>query len=61
MMATISKPSSMLSFEEVPVDGRTISASERGTDQDVQDMTRMGKRQSLRVRLSIPFHRVYEV
>lgn len=40
---------SKLSMEEVPGDSERVPRSELGTDNDAHDMTRMGKKQVLRV------------
>lgn len=44
------KPGSKLSFEELQIENEDVSQAKRGTDADIRDMTRMGKKQVLRVR-----------
>ena len=48
-MDNTTKPSSRLSLEELSSDGQYLPEDERGTDKDMQDMTRIGKKQVLRV------------
>jgi len=44
------KPTHKLSFEEVPSENGSVPEVKKGTDADAADMSRMGKKQVLRVR-----------
>lgn len=48
-MSVTGKPTHRLSFEEVPSENGTLPEIKKGTDADAADMTRMGKKQVLRV------------
>jgi choline transport protein len=51
MSVLTGKPTHRLSFEEVPSEqNATLGEIKKGTDADAADMTRMGKKQVLRVR-----------
>lgn len=51
-MSTAGKPTHRLSFEEVSPENGSLPDIKKGTDADAADMTRMGRKQVLRVRLS---------
>jgi hypothetical protein len=49
-MSVAGKPTHKLSFEEVPSENGSVPDVKKGTDADAADMSRMGKKQVLRVR-----------
>jgi hypothetical protein len=49
VMSVAGKPTHRLSFEEVPSENGSVSGVKKGTDADAADMSRMGKKQVLRV------------
>jgi choline transport protein len=50
-MSVAGKPTHRLSFEEVPSENGSVPDVKKGTDADAADMSRMGKKQVLRVRI----------
>jgi choline transport protein len=48
-MSVAGKPTHRLSFEEVPSENGSVPDVKKGTDADAADMSRMGKKQVLRV------------
>lgn len=48
-MSVTGKPAHRLSFEEVPSENGSLPEVKKGTDADAADMSRMGKKQVLRV------------
>jgi choline transport protein len=52
-MSVAGKPAHRLSFEEVPSENGSVPEVKKGTDADAADMSRMGKKQVLRVRIQV--------
>jgi choline transport protein len=54
-MSVAGKPTHRLSFEEVPSENGSIPEIKKGTNADAADMSRMGKKQVLRVCIHVLF------